>query len=593
MDAYGYSKVKDKIDLYAGDIKLSGVFDDRINAMVEGLFKRLDMRVLADYFRNKLDPFAAGEFYGKIMRAACLTYKYTKNAELKAIIDAAAEDMLSIQASDGEISTTPRGMQPNGTHGSDLWERKYVLLGLWEYFRVNPTEEVFYALMRLALYTASQVGDAPKTPVTQTGWAFCGIESSSILEPIMKLYNMTGNNELQKLGRHIVDSGACSRENVWEAILSGKSPKDIGSDGVPEHSIAKAYEMMSCFEGLLEFYRATGEEKYLSCAEKFIEKINAEEITFLGSGGADAPYNKGPGKGEQWNYSAFEQANPDIDLTMETCVTVTYMKLMAQYYRLTSDARCIDRIEVSAYNALLGAMKPDGSYFEYFPRFNGARSLKTNFSYDINGFPLSCCTANGPMGMAIIPQLAACAGSDGSSIYINLFIPFEYTLPGVGKLRLETDYPRGGNINLRFTPEKAARFALYIRIPAFADGFSLSCEYSKNGGYAVVDKVWEAEETLSLRLDFSPVCRRAPKSINPDTPKLCLYTFGALVLASDSRYDKSFGSPAPTAQGKVEVYSVSGDSPFVVNISGKALIPYAFCGDWDGKAKFACWLKNR
>ena len=37
MDAYGYSKVKDKIDLYAGDIKLSGVFDDRITRWSRGL----------------------------------------------------------------------------------------------------------------------------------------------------------------------------------------------------------------------------------------------------------------------------------------------------------------------------------------------------------------------------------------------------------------------------------------------------------------------------------------------------------------------------------------------------------------------------
>ena len=378
MDVYRYAKIKDRVSLRDGN-RLYGLIDARINALIDGLFLRVDMTAVVDFYRYRLNRFAAGEFFGKLMRAACLIYRYTKDARLKTVIDGAANDIMSRQDGDGDISTAPKNEQPNGSSGADLWERKYVLLGLWEYYLATEDERVLSCMKRLALYTASQVGEPPKTPVTKTGWAFCGIESSSILEPVVKLYALTGEKELLGLADHIVASGACGRENMFEAILDGKDPKDIGSDGVPEHSIAKAYEMMSCFEGLLEYYRVTGIEKYRRCAGIFIEKINAQEITYLGSGGADKPYNLGPGTGEQWNHTYFEQANPDISLSMETCVTITYMKLMLQYYRLTGDASCIDRIEVSLYNALLGAMKPDGSFFDYFPKFNGVRSTKVNY----------------------------------------------------------------------------------------------------------------------------------------------------------------------------------------------------------------------
>lgn len=124
--------------------------------------------------------------------------------------------------------------------------------------------------------------------------------------------------------------------------------------------------MMSCFEGLLEYYRATGEKRWLDITNIFVQKVIEREITIIGSGGADRPYNLGPGVGEQWNDTAFEQTNPDIELMMETCVTITWMKLCHQLLRLSADSRLADQIEISMYNALFGALKPTGDFLTIF-----------------------------------------------------------------------------------------------------------------------------------------------------------------------------------------------------------------------------------
>ena len=577
MDCCKYGKIKDKASLSLS--RLYGVFDERINALIKGLFLRVDMRAVVDFYRYRLNRFAAGEFFGKLMRAACLIYGYTKNADLKRVIDGAAADIMSLQDEDGDISTSPKCEQPNGSGGADLWERKYVLLGLWEYYMITEDGAVLDCMMRLALYTASQVGEPPETPVTQTGWAFCGIESSSILEPIVRLYNLTGNKELFGLASHIVNSGACSRQNIFEAILNGVDPKDIGNNGDPKQSIAKAYEIMSCFEGLLEYYRATGEEKYLECAKIFIEKINAQEITYLGSGGADKPYNLGPGTGEQWNYTFFEQANPDIDLSMETCVTVTYMKLMLNYYRLTADASLIDKIEISAYNALLGAMKPDGTFFDYFPKFNGTRSTKVNFSYDINGIPLSCCTANGPMGMAILPYIAYCAGE--KRINVNLYIPSENDF-----LKLDTEYPEDCKITL--TVKKPGVYEIALRIPGFCGGFTLSHGYRLDNGYAVMKKEWKAGDVITLTLDIPLLCRPSPESVNPAVSGKVIYTYGAFVLAADKSVFPEFDKPVAAHIGKRNGVKMKNS---VIFADGVKLIPYYKAGaSWDGMTEYKCWL---
>ena len=583
MDNYRYSVVKDKIS-FCDNVKIYGELDNRINAVINGLFLKLDMTALADYFRKKLDVFAAGEFYGKIMRAACLICKYTGDKRLRKVVDAAAADMMSIQGEDGEISTAPKQKQPNGSYGSDLWERKYVLLGLWEYYCAFGGEDVIDCMKKLALYTASQVGDPPKTPVTETGWAFCGIESSSILEPVMKLYNLTGEKEHFELAAHIVNSGFCKRQNVIDAILSGVFPKDIGNNGIPEQSIAKAYEMMSCFEGLLEYYRATGEEKYKNCAGKFIDMINQREITYLGSGGADGPHTLGPGTGEQWNDTAFHQADENIKLSMETCVTVTYMKLLLNYYRLSGDAKLIDKIEVSLYNALYGAMKPDGSFFDYFPKFNGTRSTKVNFSYDINGIPLSCCTANGPMGLAVLPYAAYCEEENGCRI--NFYFSSECYINGFGKIKTETGYPLDNKIRFTVTPDKEREYALAFRIPGFCKNHALSHAAEYDSGYAIIKKTWKEKETVTLTLDMPLICRPDPANGGK-----VLLTYGPLVLARDKSVDPGFDRPVSFAPGEIKDFEINSD-PFRITVGGCVFIPYYKAGaSWDEKTEYKCWLK--
>ena len=70
--------------LDAGKIKLSSdcVYDKKIRIIESGLMKKLDFHALVSFYSEKKNQFAAGEFFGKIIRAACVIYAYTKNEEL-------------------------------------------------------------------------------------------------------------------------------------------------------------------------------------------------------------------------------------------------------------------------------------------------------------------------------------------------------------------------------------------------------------------------------------------------------------------------------------------------------------------------------
>ncbi len=594
-----YAAVSDALSLSsAGQTRLEGRLDAAVRSLLEGLYSRLDFSKLVDFFRWQTDPFAAGEFWGKIVRSACLVWQYTGDASLQQWLRAAKEDLLSVQADNGCISTVPPDKQPNGTHGSDLWERKYVLLGLWAYWETFGEDDVLEAMCRCADHLCSQIGPPPKTPITQTGWAFCGIESSSILEPVMKLYNQTGRPQYLALARHIVEeTGGCARGSIFVAIEQGADPRQVGDNGNPKESIAKAYEMMSCFEGLMEYYRATGDARWLRIARRFYERVRDREITLLGSGGADAPYNLGPGTGEQWNDTAREQTNPDIRLMMETCVTITWMKLCVQLLRLTGDTSIVDEFEKSLYNALLGALRPDGGYFDYFPPFGGTRGGTVNFTYDIGDVPLSCCTANGPAGLALTPFVAYMQGE--GALAVQLYIPSRYD-DGAFALRLETDYPADGLVRITVEKAPAGPFALQLRIPGWCEQARLAVNGEPvrcvSGGYAVCRRVWNPGDRVEL--DLGLVCRTvpAPHGVNRAGDGFFAVTYGPLLLARDKRFDPAFDQPLPLPEDRPS-FTVSPragtQASLLVRIGGDhiPMVDYASAGaTWDERSAFRSWL---
>ena len=591
--------VSDKLRaLDVKDVQMHGIIDDKLRLVCEQTLKKIDMYALADYFRYRTDAFATGEFWGKLMRAACMTYAYTQDEQLACIIKTAVDDLLSLQDAQGDISTTKKETQPKGACGSDLWERKYALMGLLEYYRVFGDERALEACRRMVRYTNAQVGAAPKTPVTATGWAFCGIESSSILDPLMQLYAICGEESAMELAQHIIDTGCCARENIFTAIRAGKSPWEIGNNGVPKESIAKAYEMMSCFEGLLGYYANTGDKVAFETALTFWSKVFDQEITLLGSGGADAPRNLGPGTGEQWNLTRQNQTNPDIDLMMETCVTVYWMRLCYRLLCLTGEVKYADALEVSLYNAIVGALRPDGQFFEYFPKFNGQRNPRVNFSFNIKGFDLSCCTANGPTGLAMSPYLYAMKTERGGAL--NLYENGSFEIDGVS-FAVTSRYPLLGSAVLTVTDSaNDDPLTLGLRVPGFAVDFYAICDGNLlpgiPGTYLEIERTWRKGDTVTVAFDIPLICHPAPHGDNRLGDNFAAFTYGSILLSRDNRYTADPLAPIQSTtvtDYRVMPSDVGGYLKMELTTEREelTLIDYASAGnEWHEDSLFASWL---
>ena len=102
----------------------------------------------------------------------------------------------------------------------------------------------------------------------------------------------------------------------------------------------KAYEMMSCYQGLLEYYEATGDSRCLDAAVKTAESIVATEVNVCG----------GSACVEHWYSGRVRQNRPYMRL-QETCVLTTWMRLCAKLREGTGESRGADELETTFYNA--------------------------------------------------------------------------------------------------------------------------------------------------------------------------------------------------------------------------------------------------
>ena len=584
----------------AGAVRLDGFFENDIRNSIDHWNKGVvPYAAMVDFFRNGRSQFALGEMWGKAVRSGCMFYRYTADPELKEILSQTVKDLLSTVRPNGSISCVPPEKQPDGP-GGDLWERKYVLLGLDRYYDlVEADPAVLRAMTDQADCIIEQVGEPPKVPITSLGWSPNHIESSTLLEPFMRLYNRTGEKRYLDFARYIVSTGGSEGYDIFRQAYDNVPPHEMGGP------YPKAYEMMSMFEGAVEYYRVTGDEYVRRSFMNLYDNIRRNEITIVGNGGGDQPYHPAV-MGEGWDHTAVEQTNPDITRMMETCVGVTWMKFCSQILRLTGDPSAVDEIEKYIYNGLLGAMKPSGDGFSYVNLFNGEKVTNYGWGTTFGSLPVTCCNLNGPMGLAYIPFVAVMESDRGPVVNLYNAARAELSTPQGDSLslRIETDFPLSDRVLVRVDPHAASLFTLSLRIPSWSERTVVKVNGKKvrsvePGAYLSLERTWEPGDRVELAFDMRCRLLDAPRGSNRAGDSFQALVWGPIVLARDENIDPDYDEPVRVVAGKDRVVRVKRVAPTLASTRLEFEVPtddgpirmtdYASVNGWEG-AHICTWL---
>ena len=490
-------------------VHLNGWLGSRVMANEANRLVKIDVdRLLEGYRKRPGRQSWDGEHVGKWLHAATLAWVNTGDPALRQKLDYAVAELTKCQLEDGYLGTY---LEKDRWTAWDVWAHKYNLIGLITYMRYTGNMEPLQACRRMGDLLCNTFGDEPgKRDIIKAG-EHVGLAPTSVLEPMVLLYRLTGEERYQEFCQYIFR--AWEQPNgpkVISTLLTQKRVDKVGN--------GKAYEMLSCLNGALEYFRTFGDPKILEACLNAWKDIVANRLYITGA----ASY------GELF-HDDFDL--PNVANVGETCVTVTWIQFNAQLLRLTGEARFAEQLEHVVLNQLFGAQKCDGSAWGYYVQMEG----KKPYSGTLDGH---CCLSSGPRGVALIPTFAASTEADG--VVVNLYDA------GTAKLNLKDGTPITLVTEARYPAEELVRitvglgaekeFALKVRLPAWCRAPSVQVKGQPAAltpgpdGYVAVQRSWKDGDQVELRFKLEP---RVVVGDHKNNGKLAVL-YGPLVLTADA-----------------------------------------------------------
>jgi DUF1680 family protein len=461
------------------DQRIGGILGDRMGVNLNGRLLHVDEQAILQCFQHRPGEQAwSGEHAGKFLHAAANTWLYTHDEHLKMLMDRVAQMLIATQLPDGYLGTYADDQRWTSW---DVWVHKYDLIGLISYYQATGYMPALEASKWIGDLLCRTFGTGTgQRDIIQSG-THVGMAATSVLEPMVKLYGVTGDKKYLDFCEYLVRS--------WDQPNGPQIIASLQATGSVFHTAnAKAYEMMSNLVGLAELYRVTGNPLYLRTVQIAWKDIATHRLYVTGTTSTAEHF-------------ADDQELPGEETSSvgEGCATVTWLQLTWELLRLTGEPQYGEELEHTVYNALLGAQDPTNGNICYFTPLDGKKSPTPG---------INCCVSSEPRGISMIPQLAW--GARGNGAAVVLYVPGHVNMPTrAGNLAIDvkTNYPADGSIILTLHPAQAARFPLYLRVPKWTTRYTASTSGQQfegdPGEFLAIDREWKPGDQVNIEMDLT------------------------------------------------------------------------------------------
>ena len=509
----------------AGSFTLKGWAGERLLVCEGNLVAAKDADDLAFPFTQKTesgswDVLEPGiwqtEFWGKWMHAAVPMCVRSGDPAFRARIAQSVKTVLGSQLADGYIGNY---REANRGDVCDVWGCKYVMMGLLHWYDATGDKAALEGARRLADWLMAKFGPGKRSLGAEG--PFNGLMNCSVLEPVVWTYRRTKEKKYLDFAKWIVselDTNPKGPEIF--AFAANRTPL---KDCKAKDSGNKAYEKMSCCQGLLDYYLETGDERCLKTAKTIAEQAIEEEIDISGGGT----------QGER--FCGFRKMQTrDHCIASEMCVIITWMRLCEKLLTITGEAKWADEIERSFYNAYLAGLSADGTCFASYGGLGGTREHRHPRQCRMEE---NCCNANGPRGFLSFCDSIAQARDD--EIWLSQYVLGRCTVPctaakgGTVVLDQFNDYPRKLESSLTLALEAPAAFTLHLRVPAWSTNTAVRVsdgtkKTANAGGWITLRRAWQPGDQVKVMFDGTVKTHEQDGFV--------AFTRGPVVLARDSRF---------------------------------------------------------
>jgi uncharacterized protein len=493
-------------------------------------------------------PFDDTDVY-KLIEGAAYSLQNHSDPELDRFVEALIAKIAAAQEPDGYLTTYktidptkspadwlkpgPRwDLELEGSH--ELYNSGHLYEAAYAHYRATGRRTLLDVALRNADLIARTFGPGKRT--TPPGHQI--IETG-----LVKLWQATGERRYRELARFFLDQrGRPAGRKLYGTYNQDHLPVTEQAEAVG-HAVRAAY----MYSGMVDIAALDADPLYRAAVERIWDDVVSRKLYVTGAIGAR---HKDEAFGD-----AFEL--PNRTAYGETCASIANVYWNQRMFLLSGDARYIDVLERSLYNAALAGVSLEGNTFFY------PNPLESDGRYAFNHgalsrkpwFDASCCPTNLARFIPSIPDYLYAV--EGDAVYVNLFAASRASAVVGGTrvgLQQAGDYPWNGRVTLTITPDQPRAFELRVRIPGwardepvpsalyrYADAGGGGYQLRVNGdlvtptlrrGYATLGRLWTPGDVVTLDLAM-PVRRVVADARVADTRGKVALERGPLVYAAE------------------------------------------------------------
>ena len=345
---------------------------------------------------------------------------------------------------------------------------------------------------------------------------------------LVKLYRITGKEDYLNLAKYFLDQRGKDLElkiypeghrfSIYNEPTQIQAHKPVLEQ---EEAVGHAVRAMYMYAGMADVAALTGSEEYIQAIDRLWENVVNKKMALTGGLGAHHDRER---FGE--NYEL-----PNLTSYNETCAAIGSVFWNHRLFLLHQDAKYIDILERTLYNAVVVGVSLEGDTF-FYPnplasdgkyRFNKGAACRQPW------FGTACCPGNIARFIPSMPGYIYAATED--AIYTNLFVTSRADIllhDNTVRIEQQTGYPWEGKIQISVSPAQEAEFGIFVRIPGWAQNRPVPGELYRyveaykdepllavNGeptpldlvkGYALIHRTWKEGDVILLDLPM-PVRR--------------------------------------------------------------------------------------
>ena len=563
-------------------------------------------------------PFNDTDAY-KTIEAASYALRLQPDHQFDQFVDSLIAKIAAAQEEDGYLYTarTNKAQRLAGWAGDTRWsrlERSHELYNaghLYEAAVAHYETTCKRTLLDVAIKNADLIADTFGPDKLRLPPGHQEIEIG-----LVKLYRVTRNSKYLRLAKFFLDERGRlhGRDKDWGAYAQDHKPI-LQQDEAVGHAVRQAYMNM----GMTDVAAYAGASEYAAASERLWESVVAKKLYITGGIGA-------VGMGERFsdNYDL-----PNMTAYSETCSSIGNVLWTHRLFLYYGDAKYIDVMERTLYNALLSGLAMSGDRFFYDnPLASNGQHQRSEW------FVCACCPPNLARFLPQVPSMIY--STRGNDIFVNLYVSSRATIKLNNtslELRQETGYPWAGQI--RLTVESGSSDGkFHLRIPGWAQNQPVPsdlyrfidqstepitlavngkpCDFKIKKGFAQLHREWKTGDLIELNLPM-PIRRIvANKNVKPDAGKVTLQrgpiVFCAegpdnkdghvmnLVLSNDAAlqfaFRKDLLNGAVIIDGKAFGVKLGPDGKTLLQEEQDfAAIPY-YAWSYRGRGEMAVWLAS-